>query len=71
MNLPFLITLKNVSNIPVLIVRFDQEFDQGAILTLSSEMLRDPGSWQMITKGEGIGPLISTSLMVLKVPFEL
>ena len=29
-------------------------------------MLRDPGSWQMITRGEGMGLLISISLSVLK-----
>ena len=29
----------------------------GATLMLSSEMLREPGSWQMITRGEGIGSL--------------
>ena len=53
----------------VLIVKFDPE--RGATLTVSSEMLREPGSWQMITIGEGMGLLISFSLRVLKVSLEL
>ena len=50
-------------------MKFDGE--KGETLTLSSEMLREPGSWQMITRGEGMGLLKSMSLRVLKVSLEL
>ena len=50
-------------------VKFDQVL--AATLILSSEMLRDPGSWQIITSGDGIGFVHSNSLLVLKVSLEL
>ena len=50
-----------------MIVKFNPKMGE----TLSSEILRVPGSWQMITRGEGIGPLTSISLRVLKVSLEL
>ena len=48
-----LMTLKAVVILST--VKFDQEL--AATLTLSSEMLRDPGSWQIITSGDGIGSI--------------
>ena len=52
-------------------MKVKSDWEYGVTRTLSSEMLREPGSWQIITRGEGIGPLISISLIVLKVSLEL
>ena len=47
------------------------EFQTGETLRATSEMLRDPGSWQMKIVGEGIGPRTFNSLLDRNVSPEL
>ena len=60
------ITLKTVA----MVLRVVLALVYGDMLTASSEMLSEPGSLQIRTRGEGIGPLICISLRVLKVSLE-
>ena len=60
------ITLKTVA----MVWRVVLDLLYGDILTASSEMESEPGSLQIRTRGEGIGPLICISFRVLKVSLE-